>query len=167
MAMEIPVSFKAEIEKREKREKAERIRDVKEKRKVNAILKEYQEEEDIKIEAKTDLCKKIFGFKEKFLETPEGKKLFKKKSSYLLFFIGNWGHKPHDKSDEAAVSMIYFTDSGIHYDANWKWMGPLASFDFKEPDEMAKRLGFDYLKELLSEIESEKIFKGILELNRY
>src|SRR3989344_5775396 len=149
--MEIQEYFKNRLKRKEERGKAEKFREKKEDEAERKRLKCYAKKEDKNLDAKIEICRKVFSFRKKFLETPEGKMLFKKSGSDLWVFAGNWGHKLHDKGDEAAQSRIYFTSNGISYSASWKWMGSLASFSFKEPEEMARNLSLDYLKEMLNE----------------
>jgi len=164
--MKLPTGFKMAVRKRGEMEKKQKAKDTIERKKETELISDYKLKEKSKETVKIVICKEIFAWRNDFLRTAEGAKVFKKQDRCLLITILNWGHCLHDKNDHAAWSRIYFDEGGILYRAGWKWMPTGPNLLFTKPEEMAKMIDYNYLKNFLLKIKSGKIYKDILNLNR-
>ena len=161
-SMKIPKSFTDEIKKIDSEAEQERLKELEEEKKVKEEWKKYKKNEQKRLKEKIEICKIIFNWKEEFLKTPEGASLFLKSEEHLWAFGGNYAHKI---GGHGCWSRIYFEPKTIDYHRGYKWLGGGRKYSFTNPEEMAKRLSYDYLKEFLGEIKSKKIFRGMVRLN--
>ena len=166
--MKIPESFKAELQLREQKRKKEELEKVEEEERYQERLKKHMQEEKRKEKSEIEICKKIFDWKDEFLRTEEGIKLINQSDGELWVFNGTWAitSKLPRYEGSACWSRIYFTQKTINYHQGYKWMPTGPNLTFSEPEEMARKIDYKYLKEFLQEIESGKIFDTILERTR-
>lgn len=164
--MKIPTSFKTAIEKREEKGKKERLKERQTEKQYQQKLKKHQEDEQASFNSKMENCNKIFAWKKEFLKSEEGERVFKKSGKNLWVFIGNWGHEVPRYGGNGCWARLYFNQRAIEYWAGYKWVGGGPRFNFTKPGEMAKKLSYDYIQKFLTEIETGKVFKTILKLNR-
>jgi hypothetical protein len=163
--MKIPASFKDELTKRKRQEEKEQLKEMKKEEAYQQRLRKHEEYEQSKLEEKREICKALFSWKEEFLRTDEGAKMFKRAGKHLWVFNGRWAHELPRYGGHGCWSRIYFNPKNIEYWPGYKWM-PYQRMYFATPEEMAKALDYTYLKEFLTAIETGKIFKYILEFNK-
>lgn len=162
--MKIPNYFKTELSKRGRQEEKKRLNQAKEEKEYQERLDEYKEYEKSKLKFKIEICKKIFAWKNEFLRTKEGTRIFKKENKHLLVYGGKWAHGVPRFSGDGCWSRIYFNKNNIEYRSGYK-CGSYPSLHFTKPEEMAKKLDYDYLKKFSDDIQSKIIFRFILELS--
>ncbi|MBT4539894.1 hypothetical protein HON71_05995 [Candidatus Woesearchaeota archaeon] len=161
--MNVPKSFKTALDKQKKQEEKEQLQDITEEQEDKKQRKLFRQNESSKRGEKIEICKKLFEWKDEFLKSEEGARIFHKSSKNLWVFGGTWAHEPRE-CGQGCWARIYFNPKNIEYWAGYKWMGGGPKFNFKKPEEMTK-LNYKFLKNFLTEIENEKIFDRILKLN--
>jgi len=161
--MKIPHSFKTALNKLDKQQEKEKFKEIQEEQDEKKQRKHFRQNENSKRGEKVEICKKLFAWKDEFLKSQEGARIFNKSDKNLWVFGGNWAHEPRE-CGTGCWARIYFNPKNIEYWAGYKWMGGGPKYNFTKPEEMAK-LNYQFLKDFLTEIENEKIFDRILKLN--
>ena len=163
LIMELPKEFLKEVEKREK-DRKEAIARASEKYAADRKKEsEYWNKETEKKEDKLEICKKIFSWREEFLKTKEGKKLYERSGRNLwMFNSSKHGHQQEDV--KGRWSRLYLVPKGVSYWPGYKWM-PQESRKYETAEEMSK-LRYDYLKDVWDEIEKGEVYEEILKWSK-
>jgi len=156
--MKIPKSITAKIQKKEERERKERLHEIKEEKKEKQKTNKHNEKEVTLYLEKLELSKRIFQW------TKEGKKIIKDAIGDLSLYHGGWGHcSPSQIHPGCWAAFILENNGTISYRAGYKWMGFRAYYDLKKPEEIAKKLNFDYLEKIWHHLNTGKVFKDFEE----
>jgi len=163
--MKIPKSFTDKLEKINSEAEEERLEELEERKEAKEEEKKVKKFERSKEKQKIEICKKIFTWKEEFLKTKQGLSFFSNNSERIWVYGGNWAHGSR-RYGFGCWSRIYFNSSNIEYVRGYKWMGSGTMYNFKKPEEMAKKLHYKYLKDFLEEIKNKKVFGEMVRLNK-
>jgi hypothetical protein len=165
--MAVPDFFKKALAEIAKAKEREKLQEAAEKQKEKEKQELFQKREDALLEQKVGISSDIFAWKDDFLRSEEGAEIFRRSGENLWVFGGGWAHVPHLGSSYGRWSRIYFTASSIVYNKGYKWMSWDRFLEFQNPGVMAEKLGYQYLKDFLEEIRTEKVYGGILRKNSY
>lgn len=165
MANEINEKIESLDDEIQKYETQKRIADDKrrqyelaKKQKIKALLAE----EAKLLPEKIALYKEILAWRDGFVKTEQFKRAFNALSSCTIFG-SNWGHiKLQEFGSGGCWSRLDMDKSGaLGYGAGFKWMGTGPRFPLKRNPETAKKLTYNYLKELHNAINTGKIYARI------
>ena len=156
--MQIPNSFKETLKKKELRDKKREEEGRKQEKERQFSLEAHLTKEKECYPQKLELTEKIFTWKDEFLKTEEGQKLFQRGHGMVWVYFGKWGHELPYYNDYGCHSRIYFSKENISYSAGYKWFPAEPKIIFKQTEEMAEKLNYDYLDKLLDHLESGKVW---------
>ena len=143
--------------KKEKKEEEKRLVDLADRR--------FWEQEDEKLKVKLELTKDIFEWGKNFSQSSLYKRLTtlaaENSGISIWGYSSFWRHK-RDGKDQRRIAQLDLKEGGTFFYSGWyKWMGCGPKMTFKNPEEMAKRLTYDYLNELHKFIKSGKGYECI------
>ncbi|MBS3108081.1 hypothetical protein J4468_04165 [Candidatus Woesearchaeota archaeon] len=187
--MKIPNKLKERLKLREREENEHSVTRsiIGGKRKERALERERQ-----KLPKKITLCEKIFEWRNDFLNSSEGKKIFERCNSKIQIYAGCVGDSIEELNNifqdtregyektcyfyrlhNQIKSELYIIDEGIKYVSLVKSLVKSSPEDetiFKTPETMAVSLIYFYLEDVLASMEVPKVYYDILknnyELNR-
>ncbi len=160
----MPNDFKKQLNEMKLQDKKENEEEAKEERLNKQAFETHVKREARLYPDKVEMCRKIFLWKDEFLQTEEGKGLFKRGES-IWVTSGRWGHEFPEDNTFGCWSRIYIDKRGIEYKSGYRSMGFMQCYQFTTPEEMAKKLGHLYLKSICEKIDKKVIFEDIIKFN--
>ena len=161
--MEIPTCLKESLKKKalkERKEREERINEELEEKKTS--YKYYKHEKQL-LSEKIEICKKLFLWREQFLNTTEGNNLLKREDYCISLFGKKYDYERNSKGGyHFPLHNLCITDKGITYAVRNSCWGEM-KYESNQPEKLEKKIPSKFLKQAWSLIESGKVFKRMSE----